>query len=142
MIHLCPRCLFEYADGPDAVKSGPFNGDLDLRHKHTKFLAEIMESFEVKTDDKGLSSGNMVVEISGRGGRPSGINITNAKCTAYMFMQQPLDGRVHIIFENEWMRRHMQELSIRMSDGGDGYRTKMHVIPLSRLFEGHKLKLS
>tara|TARA_R100001594_G_scaffold122846_1_gene159098 strand:- start:1229 stop:1618 length:390 start_codon:yes stop_codon:yes gene_type:complete len=119
-----------------------FDIDLEFGKKGESKFKEIFsngDKVEVKTErDKWLQTGNLVIELE-CAGKKSGLSTTEAD---YWVHQLSIDTEIvgMFIIPVERLKSRVKWLvedgQARVTMGGDGYRSKIALVPISKLFRG------
>lgn len=116
--------------------------DIDLKYgkKREDRLEKILKEgkLEVKTErDWWFKTGNIAIEIECNG-KPSGIMVTKADYWVHILANGKKDY-CRLIFDTKTIKKLTKKYIGTLRNGGDGWRSKFVLIPLSEIFKAKNL---
>ncbi len=118
--------------------------DIDLKYgqEREQRIVSILDTdkskIEVKTErDWWFKTGNIAIEIESNG-KPSGIMATESDYWVHI-LAQGKDDYCRLIFDTDTVRKLAETYKHTLKNGGDGWRTKFVLVPLSELFDKKNL---
>lgn len=116
--------------------------DIDLKYGQEREarIEKILKEgkLEVKTErDWWFKSGNIAIEIECNG-KPSGIMATTADYWVHILANGDKDY-CRLIFDTETIKKLTKKYIGTLKNGGDGWRSKFVLIPLSEIFQAKNL---
>lgn len=116
--------------------------DIDLKYgqERENRIEKILKEgkLEVKTErDWWFKSGNIAIEIECNG-KPSGIMATTADYWVHILANGDKDY-CRLIFDTETIKKLTKKYIGTLKNGGDGWRSKFVLIPLSEIFQAKNL---
>jgi hypothetical protein len=111
--------------------------DIDLRYGQDREerIEKILKEgkLEVKTErDWWFKTGNIAIEIECNG-KPSGIMVTKADYWVHILANGDKDY-CRLIFDTKTIKKLTKKYIGTLKNGGDGWRSKFVLIPLSEIF--------
>ena len=111
--------------------------DIDLRYGQNREerIEKILKEgkLEVKTErDWWFKTGNIAIEIECNG-KPSGIMVTKADYWVHILANGDKDY-CRLIFDTKTIKKLTKKYIGTLKNGGDGWRSKFVLIPLSEIF--------
>jgi hypothetical protein len=116
--------------------------DIDLKYGQEREdrIEKILKEgkLEVKTErDWWFKTGNIAIEIECNG-KPSGIMITKADYWVHILANGDKDY-CRLIFDTKTIKKLTKKYISTLKNGGDGWRSKFVLIPLSEIFQAKNL---
>ena len=116
--------------------------DIDLKYGQEREdrIEKILKEgkLEVKTErDWWFKTGNIAIEIECNG-KPSGIMITKADYWVHILANGDKDY-CRLIFDTQTIKKLTKKYISTLKNGGDGWRSKFVLIPLSEIFQAKNL---
>ena len=116
--------------------------DIDLKYGQEREdrIEKILKEgkLEVKTErDWWFKTGNIAIEIECNG-KPSGIMITKADYWVHILANCDKDY-CRLIFDTKTIKKLTKKYISTLKNGGDGWRSKFVLIPLSEIFQAKNL---
>ena len=116
--------------------------DIDLKYGQEREdrIEKILKEgkLEVKTErDWWFKTGNIAIEIECNG-KPSGIMITKADYWVHILANGDKDY-CRLIFDTKTIKKLTKKYIGTLKNGGDGWRSKFVLIPLSEIFQAKNL---
>jgi hypothetical protein len=116
--------------------------DIDLKYgkKREDRIEKILKEgkLEVKTErDWWFKTGNIAIEIECNG-KPSGIMVTKADYWVHILANGKKDY-CRLIFDIKTIKKLTKKYIGTLKNGGDGWRSKFVLIPLSEIFKAKNL---
>ena len=116
--------------------------DIDLKYGQEREdrIEKILKEgkLEVKTErDWWFKTGNIAIEIECNG-KPSGIMITKADYWVHILANGDKDY-CRLIFDIKTIKKLTKKYIGTLKNGGDGWRSKFVLIPLSEIFQAKNL---
>jgi len=116
--------------------------DIDLKYgqERENRIEKILKEgkLEVKTErDWWFKTGNIAIEIECNG-KPSGIMITKADYWVHILANGDKDY-CRLIFDTKTIKKLTKKYISTLKNGGDGWRSKFVLIPLSEIFQAKNL---
>ena len=116
--------------------------DIDLRYgqEREQRIEKILKEgkLEVKTErDWWFKTGNIAIEIECNG-KPSGIMVTKADYWVHILANGDKDY-CRLIFDTKTIKKLTKKYIGTLKNGGDGWRSKFVLIPLSEIFQAKNL---
>ena len=111
--------------------------DIDLRYgqEREQRIEKILKEgkLEVKTErDWWFKTGNIAIEIECNG-KPSGIMVTKSDYWVHILANGDKDY-CRLIFDTKTIKKLTKKYIDTLKNGGDGWRSKFVLIPLSEIF--------
>ena len=124
------------------MKNNKFDIDLKYGQEREKKLASILDKdknkIEVKTErDWWFKTGNIAIEVECNG-KPSGIMATEADYWVHILAEGDKDY-CRMIFDTKTIKRLADKYKDNVKKGGDGWRSRFVLIPLSEIFQQKNL---
>ena len=121
----------------NTLKNNKFDIDLKYGQEREQRLASILDKdknkIEVKTErDWWFKTGNIAIEIECNG-KPSGIMATKADYWVHILAEGDKDY-CRLIFDTRTIKRLAKKYIGTLKNGGDGWRSRFVLIPLSEIF--------
>ena len=119
------------------MKNNKFDIDLKYGQEREQRLASILDKdknkIEVKTErDWWFKTGNIAIEVECNG-KPSGIMATKADYWVHILAEGDKDY-CRLIFDTRTVKRLAKKYIGTLKNGGDGWRSRFVLIPLSEIF--------
>jgi hypothetical protein len=116
--------------------------DIDLKYGQEREdrIEKILKEgkLEVKTErDWWFKTGNIAIEIECNG-KPSGIMVTKADYWVHILANGDKDY-CRLIFDTKTIKKLTKKYIGTLKNGGDGWRSKFVLIPLSEIFQAKNL---
>jgi hypothetical protein len=116
--------------------------DIDLKYGQEREdrIEKILKEgkLEVKTErDWWFKTGNIAIEIECNG-KPSGIMVTKADYWVHILANGDKDY-CRLIFDTKTIKKLTKKYISTLKNGGDGWRSKFVLIPLSEIFQAKNL---
>ena len=116
--------------------------DIDLKYGQEREdrIEKILKEgkLEVKTErDWWFKTGNIAIEIECNG-KPSGIMVTKADYWVHILANGDKDY-CRLIFNTKTIKKLTKKYIGTLKNGGDGWRSKFVLIPLSEIFQAKNL---
>ena len=116
--------------------------DIDLRYGQDREerIEKILKEgkLEVKTErDWWFKTGNIAIEIECNG-KPSGIMVTKADYWVHILANGDKDY-CRLIFDTKTIKKLTKKYIGTLKNGGDGWKSKFVLIPLSEIFQAKNL---
>ena len=116
--------------------------DIDLKYGQEREdrIEKILKEgkLEVKTErDWWFKTGNIAIEIECNG-KPSGIMVTKADYWVHILANGDKDY-CRLIFDTKTIKKLTKKYIGTLKNGGDGWRSKFVLIPLSEIFQPKNL---
>lgn len=116
--------------------------DIDLKYgqERENRIEKILKEgkLEVKTErDWWFKTGNIAIEIECNG-KPSGIMVTKADYWVHILANGDKDY-CRLIFDTKTIKKLTKKYISTLKNGGDGWRSKFVLIPLSEIFQAKNL---
>jgi hypothetical protein len=116
--------------------------DIDLKYgqERENRIEKILKEgkLEVKTErDWWFKTGNIAIEIECNG-KPSGIMVTKADYWVHILANGDKDY-CRLIFDTKTIKKLTKKYIGTLKNGGDGWRSKFVLIPLSEIFQAKNL---
>ena len=121
----------------NTLKNNKFDIDLKYGQEREQRLASILDKdknkIEVKTErDWWFKTGNIAIEVECNG-KPSGIMATKADYWVHILAEGDKDY-CRLIFDTRTIKRLAKKYIGTLKNGGDGWRSRFVLIPLSEIF--------
>jgi len=116
--------------------------DIDLKYgqERENRIEKILKEgkLEVKTErDWWFKTGNIAIEIECNG-KPSGIMVTKADYWVHILANGDKDY-CRLIFDTKTIKKLTKKYIGTLKNGGDGWKSKFVLIPLSEIFQAKNL---
>ena len=122
------------------IVNNKFDIDLKYGQEREDRIEKILKEgkLEVKTErDWWFKTGNIAIEIECNG-KPSGIMITKADYWVHILANGDKDY-CRLIFDTKTIKKLTKKYISTLKNGGDGWRSKFVLIPLSEIFQAKNL---
>ena len=122
------------------MKNSKFDIDLKYGQEREDRIEKILKEgkLEVKTErDWWFKTGNIAIEIECNG-KPSGIMVTKADYWVHILANGDKDY-CRLIFDTKTIKKLTKKYIGTLKNGGDGWRSKFVLIPLSEIFQAKNL---